>query len=141
MQSEKPGLQVLGTLKINSIILNKLMKQSSVPRIAHPALKIPEVHCSISRYKFEDSLNSFKTMMNDVTDLSHGNIESGLSLSQSCGNMDAIDIAVEAFAEHHAVEGSVELDPHAEQIFLALDLQLLDLCHVGRLTVCPSIRS
>ena len=117
------------------------MNQSSVPRTAHPALKIPEVHSSIAKYKFEDSLDSFKTMMNDDADLSHGNIESGLSLSQSCRNMNTIDIAVEAFAEHHAVEGSVELDPHAEQVLLALHLQVLDLGHVGRLTVCPSIRS
>ena len=54
--------------------------------------------------------------------------------------MNAIWVAVEAFAEDHAIEGSVELDPHAEQVLLTLDLQVLDLGHVGGLTVGPRIR-
>ena len=54
--------------------------------------------------------------------------------------MDTVDVAVEAFAEDHAVEGSVKLDPDAEQVLLTLHLQILDLGHVGWLTVGPCIR-
>ena len=79
--------------------------------------------------------------MNDVTDLSHGDIKSGLSLTQSSRDVDTVDIAVEALAEHHSIEGSVELDPHSEQVLLALDLQILDLGHVGWLAVGPCVWS
>ncbi len=40
-----------------------------------------------------------------TTDLSHGNVECGLSLAQSGGNVDAVDVAVVALREHHPVEG------------------------------------
>ncbi len=37
--------------------------------------------------------------------LSHGNVEGGLGLAQSGGNVDAVDVAVVALREHHPVEG------------------------------------
>ena len=55
--------------------------------------------------------------------------------------MDTVDIAVVALAEDHAVEGSVKDDPHPHHVFLTLNLQILDLGHVGRLGYLPGITS
>ena len=55
--------------------------------------------------------------------------------------MDTVDVAVESLAEDHPVERSVELDPDSEEILLALNLQVFDLGHVGRLAVGPGIGS
>ena len=55
--------------------------------------------------------------------------------------MDTVDVAVESLAEDHPIEGSVKLDPDSEQVLLTLDLEVLDLSHVGRLTVGPGIGS
>ena len=55
--------------------------------------------------------------------------------------MDTVDVAVEALAEDHPVERPVELDPHSEQVLLALHLQVLYLSHVGWLSVGPGIGS
>ena len=76
---------------------------------------------------------------NIVTHLSHGDIKGGLSLTQATGDVDTVDVGVVTLAEHHPVERSVKLDPHSEQILLTLNLQILDLSHVGRLTVRPGI--
>ncbi len=53
--------------------------------------------------------------------------------------MDTIDVAVVALAEDHAVEGPVEDDPHPHHVLLALNLQVLDLSHVGWLGNLPWI--
>ena len=82
-----------------------------------------------------------KNRNQNCTHLSHGNVKGGLSLTKTGGDMDTVDVAVEALAEDHPIEGSVKLDPHAEQVLLTLDLQVLDLGHVGGLTVGPCIRS
>ena len=41
--------------------------------------------------------------------------------------MNAIGVAVEAFAEDHTIEGSVELDIDTNTRLLTLDLDILDL--------------
>ena len=41
--------------------------------------------------------------------------------------MNAIWVAVEAFAEDHAIEGSVELDIYTNTRLFALNLDVLDL--------------
>lgn len=46
--------------------------------------------------------------------------------------MDAVRIRVEAFAENHTVERSIEFDVHPHVCLLALHLQMLDLRGVGR---------
>lgn len=53
--------------------------------------------------------------------------------------MNAVDVAVVALAEDHPVEGPVEVDPDSEQVLLALDLQVLNLGHIGGLGVGPGI--
>ena len=76
-----------------------------------------------------------------ITDLSHGDVEGSLSLSQSSRNVDTVDVAVEPLAEDHPIERPIELDPDSEEILLALNLQVFDLSHIGRLTVGPGIGS
>ena len=76
-----------------------------------------------------------------LTDLSHGDVEGSLGLSQSCWNVDTVDVAVESLAEDHPVERPVELDPDSEEILLALNLQVFDLSHIGWLAVGPGIGS
>ena len=53
--------------------------------------------------------------------------------------MDAVDVAVVAFAEDHSVERTVEDDPDSHHVLLALDLEVLDLGHVGGLGDLPGV--
>ena len=76
-----------------------------------------------------------------LTHLTHGDVKSGLCLTQTSGNMNTVDIAVETLAEHHPIERSVKLDTNTEQILLTLHLKILDLSHVGWLALGPGIWS
>ena len=53
--------------------------------------------------------------------------------------MDAVDVAVVAFAEDHSVERPVEDDPDPHHVLLALHLEVLDLGHVGGLGDLPGV--
>jgi len=53
--------------------------------------------------------------------------------------VDAVDIAVMALAEDHAVERTVEDDPDPHHVLLTLNLQVLDLGHVGGLGDLPGV--
>ena len=53
--------------------------------------------------------------------------------------MNTVDIAVVALAEDHAIEGSVKDNPDPHHVLLTLNLQILDLGHVGRLGYLPGI--
>ena len=66
-------------------------------------------------------------------------VEGRLGLSESTGHVNAIDVAVVAFAEDHSVEGPVEDDPDPHHVLLALNLKVLNLGHVGRLGDLPGI--
>ncbi len=46
-----------------------------------------------------------------------------LSLSKPAGDVHAVDVGVVSLAEDHSVEGTVELNAHAHQVLLALDLE------------------
>ena len=66
-------------------------------------------------------------------------VKCSLGLSKSTGHVNTIDVAVVALAEDHAVEGPVEDDPHPHHVLLTLNLQVLDLSHVGWLGNLPRI--
>jgi hypothetical protein len=53
--------------------------------------------------------------------------------------MNTVDIAIVALAEDHAIEGSVKDDPDSHHILLTLNLEILNLGHVGRLGYLPGI--
>ncbi len=68
-----------------------------------------------------------------------GDVKGGLGLAEAGRDVDAVDVAVVALAEDHAVEGPVENDPDPHHVLLALDLKVLDLGHVGWLGYLPRI--
>lgn len=52
--------------------------------------------------------------------------------------MDTVGVAVEAFAEDHAIEGSVKLDIDPDAALLTLNLNILDLGQI-RLSRRPNV--
>jgi hypothetical protein len=67
------------------------------------------------------------------------NVEGSLGLSKSTGHVNAVDVAVVALAEDHAVEWSIEDDPDSHHVLFALNLKVLNLGHVGGLGNLPGI--
>ena len=53
--------------------------------------------------------------------------------------MHTVGVSVVALAEDHSVEWSVKDDPDSHHVFLALDLEVLDLGHVGRRPHLPRV--
>ena len=62
-----------------------------------------------------------------------------MCLAKVSGDMHTVGVSVVALAEDHSVEWSVKDDPHSHHVFLALDLEVLDLGHVGRLGDLPGV--
>ena len=69
--------------------------------------------------------------------LSHRNIKRSLCLPKTWGDVDIVDIALEALAENHSVEGSIEDNSNSHQILFALNLKVLYLSHIGWLGSGP----
>ena len=65
-------------------------------------------------------------------------LEGGSDGAGAGPQVDTVGIAVEAFAEDHPIEGSVELDVDSDAALLALDLDILDLRQV-RLSRGPDV--
>ena len=60
-------------------------------------------------------------------------------MSQISWHMDAVCVSVVSLAEDHPVEGPVEDHPDPHHVLLALDLEVLDLGHVGRRPHLPRV--
>ena len=65
-------------------------------------------------------------------------LETGGDGSWSRGQVDTVGVAVEAFAEDHAIEGSVKLDIDPDAALLTLNLNILDLGQI-RLSRRPNV--
>ena len=56
--------------------------------------------------------------------------------ADGCGQVDAVNVTVEALAEDDSVERFVKLDRYLHQILFTLDIQACDFGHV-RLSLWP----
>lgn len=68
-----------------------------------------------------------------------GDVEGRLSLSYSGRNVDTVGVPEVALAKNQTVKGPIETDPDPHHVLLTLDLEVLDLGHVGRLGYLPGV--